>query len=151
MVIIAGYEKELNKCFFKYNKGLQSRFTWRFKTDKYSATDLYNIFLKKVNESEWSIENESVDVKWFEKNMSSFKSYGRDIETLFSKIKIAHSKRVFCLDVSLKKKITGKDMDRGLEIYLTNQSQSEKDKILKKEKKKEEKERFKSIVSSMYI
>ena len=151
MVIIAGYEKELNKCFFKYNKGLQSRFTWRFKTDKYSAEDLYNIFLKKVNESDWSIENESINIKWFEKNIDSFKSYGRDIETLFSKIKIAHSKRVFCLDVSLKKKITVKDMDKGLDIYLKNQSDSEKEKILKKEKKKQEQERFKSIVSSMYV
>ena len=151
MVIIAGYEKELNKCFFKYNKGLQSRFTWRFKTDKYSAEDLYNIFLKKVKESEWDIEKESINVKWFEKNMDSFKSYGRDIETLFSKIKIAHSKRVFCLDASLKKKLTVKDMDKGLDIYLKNQSESEKEKILKKEKKKEEQERFKSIVSSMYI
>ena len=83
--------------------------------------------------------------------MDSFKSYGRDIETLFSKIKIAHSKRVFCLDASLRKKLTVKDMDKGLDIYLKNQSESEKEKILKKEKKKEEQERFKSIVSSMYI
>ena len=41
MVIIAGYETELKDCFFNYNQGLdkaiglESRFTWRFKTDKY--------------------------------------------------------------------------------------------------------------------
>jgi hypothetical protein len=50
MVIIAGYEKDLNNCFFNYNQGLSSRFTWRFKTDEYTAEDLYNIFLKKVND-----------------------------------------------------------------------------------------------------
>ena len=35
MVIIAGYEQDLNKCFFAYNQGLNSRFPWRFKTDDY--------------------------------------------------------------------------------------------------------------------
>ena len=29
MVIIAGYEEELKSCFFDYNQGLDSRFTWR--------------------------------------------------------------------------------------------------------------------------
>ena len=29
MVIIAGYEKELQSCFFDYNQGLESRFSWR--------------------------------------------------------------------------------------------------------------------------
>ncbi len=49
MVIIAGYEKELKECFFEYNKGLDSRFTWRFKTDNYSYKELNQIFNKKVN------------------------------------------------------------------------------------------------------
>ena len=44
MVIIAGYEVELKECFFSYNTGLDSRFTWRFKTDDYNAEDLKNIF-----------------------------------------------------------------------------------------------------------
>ena len=43
MVIIAGYENELKECFFNYNQGLDSRFTWRFKTDEYKGEELYNI------------------------------------------------------------------------------------------------------------
>jgi len=121
MVIIAGYEKELKDCFFDYNQGLDSRFTWRFKTDKYSAEDLYKIFVKKVKENGWEIhENSKINIEWFEKNKLHFKSYGRDIENLFAKTKIAHSRRVFCLDSSLKKLITIKDIDKGLEIYLKN-------------------------------
>ena len=50
MVIIAGYEKELKKCFFAYNQGLDSRFTWRFKTDDYTSEELFLIFKKKVND-----------------------------------------------------------------------------------------------------
>jgi len=141
MVIIAGYESELNDCFFNYNQGLNSRFTWRFKTDDYSGADLYNIFIKKVLDNKWLIaENSNINVKWFEKNKSRFKFYGRDIETLFAKTKIAHSRRVFCLDESVKKHITLEDLDRGYEIFLKNEDSVKK-----------EKERFKSIISSMYV
>ena len=117
MVIIAGYEKDLNNCFFNYNQGLSSRFTWRFKTDEYTAEDLYNIFLKKVNDCGWSFsEKSNIDVKWFEKHKNHFKFYGRDIETLLAKTKIAHSRRVFCLEPSVKKLLIIKDIDKGLEI-----------------------------------
>lgn len=145
MVIIAGYEKDLDECFFSQNQGLNSRFTWRFKTDEYSAEDLYKIFLKKVNDGGWSILEDAagIDVKWFEKHKKSFKCYGRDIETLFAKTKIAHSRRVFCMDESVKKKISLNDLNKGLEIYLKNSETSTK--------KAEEDEMKNKIISSMYI
>ena len=104
MVIIAGYEKELNECFFSYNEGLNSRFIWRFKVDDYEAEDLRNIFVKKAHDFGWSV-HEELKVEWFEKNMKYFKYYGRDMETLFTKTKIAHSRRVFCKPEEMKKKI----------------------------------------------
>jgi SpoVK/Ycf46/Vps4 family AAA+-type ATPase len=141
MVIIAGYETDLNSCFFNYNQGLKSRFTWRFKTDEYDAEDLYNIFLKKINDSGWNLsENSKIDVNWFNKNKSIFKFYGRDIETLFAKTKIAHSRRVFCLDTSVKKYLTIKDLDKGLDIYLKNEETNEKDK-----------DKLHKIITSMYV
>ncbi len=139
MVIIAGYETELNNCFFSYNQGLQSRFSWRFKTNDYSACELYNIFLKKVNENNWSTTS-SIDSKWFEKNKDMFKSYGRDIETLFSKTKIAHGRRVFCLDKSDKRCITLNDLDKGLEMYMKNINNE-----------CSEKEKLNKILTSMYV
>jgi SpoVK/Ycf46/Vps4 family AAA+-type ATPase len=121
MVIIAGYENELKECFFNYNQGLESRFTWRFKIDHYTAEDLYNIFVKKVNDIGWSIhENTIIKIEWFEKNKEYFKFYGRDIEVLLSKVKISHSKRVFCKPELEKKKITLEDLNTGLESYLKN-------------------------------
>jgi hypothetical protein len=141
MVIIAGYETDLNDCFFNYNQGLNSRFTWRFKTEEYSAENLFQIFIKKVKESEWFLKEDSnIDVKWFEKHKSHFKCFGRDIETLFAKTKIAHSRRVFCLDNSIKKHLTLADLDKGLEIYIKNE-----------DTKKKEDEKFNKIISSMYI
>jgi Holliday junction resolvasome RuvABC ATP-dependent DNA helicase subunit len=143
MVIIAGYETDLNECFFNYNQGLNSRFTWRFKTDDYSAEDLYKIFIKKVYDENWSIsenENEKVTIKWFEKNKSTFRFYGRDIETLFAKIKIAHSRRVFCLDDNIKKILIIKDINKGLEMFIKNENSENK-----------RAENLKKVVSSMYL
>jgi ATP-dependent 26S proteasome regulatory subunit len=141
MVIIAGYETDLNNCFFNYNQGLNSRFTWRFKTDEYNAEDLYKIFLKKIKDGGWFLSEKSeIDVKWFEKHKKHFKFYGRDIETFFTKTKIAHSKRVFCLDHSVKKYLTIKDLNNGIEIYLKNEDSNEK-----------ENEKMNRIISSMYI
>jgi len=142
MVIIAGYENDLNECFFSYNQGLNSRFTWRFKTDDYNSEDLCKIFIKKVNDCGWSImEDESINYKWFEKNKDYFKFYGRDIETLFAKIKIAHAKRVFCLEENLKKKITLIDLENGFKMFLKN------DEV----KKRKDDNNYKNMLSSMYV
>jgi SpoVK/Ycf46/Vps4 family AAA+-type ATPase len=121
MVIIAGYETELKDCFFNYNQGLDSRFTWRFKTDKYTAEDLYNIFIKKVKDIGWDLHEESkITSGFFKKNYDYLKFFGRDIETILAKTKIVHSKRVFCKLNSEKKKITLKDLEKGFELYLKN-------------------------------
>jgi SpoVK/Ycf46/Vps4 family AAA+-type ATPase len=119
MVIIAGYEKELNECFFSYNEGLNSRFIWRFKVDNYEAKDLRDIFVKKARDFGWSV-HEELKVEWFEKNMKYFKYYGRDMETLFTKTKIAHSRRVFCKPEEMKKKIIMKDLENGFELFIKN-------------------------------
>lgn len=121
MVIIAGYEKELNDNFFSYNQGLDSRFNWRFKTDEYTYRDLYQIFIKKINDIGWEIDLlENVALEWFKQKSDLFRFYGRDIETFISKIKIAHSRRVFCKPENEKRKIVFKDLEKGLEIYLKN-------------------------------
>jgi SpoVK/Ycf46/Vps4 family AAA+-type ATPase len=123
MVIIAGYEHELKECFFDYNQGLDSRFTWRFKTDEYNFEDLYQIFFKKVKEIGWIIDDNScITSEWFKKNKDYFKFYGRDIETILAKTKIAHSKRVFCKPENEKKRLNLNDLENGFKIYLKNEN-----------------------------
>jgi SpoVK/Ycf46/Vps4 family AAA+-type ATPase len=118
MVIIAGYEKELKESFFAFNQGLDSRFTWRFKTDEYTPEDLHQIFIKMVKCIGWEIATDSkINVEWFKKNKDYFQFFGRDIETLLSKTKIAHSRRVFCLPETNKRRITLKDLEKGFEIF----------------------------------
>ena len=129
MVIIAGYEEDLNKCFFSYNQGLNSRFPWRFKTDDYSAADLNLIFHKKVKDAGWSF-SENVPDSWFEAQKEYFKYFGRDMETLFSKTKIAHSRRVFCKTQDVKTKLIMKDLEKGFEMFISNNEvKSRKNKV----------------------
>lgn len=122
MVIVAGYEREIEDNFFGINPGLRSRFIWNFKIDKYNAEHLFLILNKKINDAEWSILDENdINLKWFTKNYNIFKNYGRDMEVLFSHIKISHSRRVFgnALQHDLKK-ISLSDIDNGLESFKKN-------------------------------
>lgn len=124
MVIIAGYEKELNDCFFSYNEGLNSRFTWRYNIDSYNATDLRKIFEKIVRDNNWTFdERDSIKDDWFKSNYEYFKYFGRDIEVFFTKTKIAHSRRIFCNSCSNNDPrycITMNDLDNGFALFLQN-------------------------------
>ena len=117
MVIIAGYEEELNSCFFNFNTGLKSRFPWILKTDHSSPEQLRDIFIKKIKEINWDIKDNNIKIDFFEKNKNLFKYYGRDIEILVMKTTIAHSKRVLCLDENIKTILTNKDIENGLELF----------------------------------
>ena len=125
MVIIAGYEHELNECFFSFNQGLESRFPWRFKTDDYKSDELKLIFKKQVFDNQWKIDDEDLKDEWFESKMATFKHYGRDMETLFSKVKIAHGRRIFCKLDCEKKKLTMEDLDNGYKSYLENENKQQ--------------------------
>ena len=117
MVIIAGYEKELDECFFNFNPGLYSRFPWVFKIDKYSPNDLLLILCKKIRDINWSLDK-SIDDNFFKINMKYFANYGRDIETFLSKIKIVHGRRVFVLSENIKTIITYEDLNNGLKLFI---------------------------------
>jgi SpoVK/Ycf46/Vps4 family AAA+-type ATPase len=134
MVIIAGYEEELKESFFSFNKGLDSRFIWRFKTDDYDAKELLMIFIKMTKDIGWNVNiEEELLLKWFEKNKEYFEFFGRDIQSLLTKTKIAHSKRVFCLPENEKRQIIITDLDKGLAMFLKN------DNVMKRKKERETK------------
>ena len=79
----------------------------------------YFLFLKKVNDIGWTLKKK-IKYSWFEDKMDYFKYFGRDMETLLAKVKIAHSKRVFCLDEKEKRIINLKDMNNGYDLFIDN-------------------------------
>jgi hypothetical protein len=101
-----------------------------FKTDDYTSKDLKNIFIKKINDSKWNFNKNNIKDIWFEKNKEFFKYYGRDMETLFSKVKIAHSKRVFCLDDKYKKIINMQDLEEGFKKFKSNLKENNNNEII---------------------
>ena len=132
MVIIAGYEKELEETFFRVNRGLESRFIWRFKMEPYNAMEMMKIFKKKVLEQEWEFENQDdIKEKWFGEKKELFKNFGRDIELLFTYSKIAHSRRIYGKEKELRKKLSIEDMNAGYETFLKNRkSQKENNQFM---------------------
>jgi SpoVK/Ycf46/Vps4 family AAA+-type ATPase len=121
MVILAGYEDELNETIFRVNRGMESRFIWRFKIDDYSSKELMQIFKKKVLEQEWEFDTEMIlKESWFSEKKTNFKSYGRDMELLLLYVKIAHGKRIYGKDTKLRKIIDITDMNNGYNTFLKN-------------------------------
>jgi SpoVK/Ycf46/Vps4 family AAA+-type ATPase len=121
MVIIAGYENELNETFFRANKGLQSRFIWRFIMEAYSSKEMMNIFKKMVQEQEWYFENEDdIRERWFEDKKDNFTNYGRDMEALFTYSKISHGRRIYGKNKENRKKLSLDDINKGYKTFLDN-------------------------------
>lgn len=124
VVFIAGYKDQLNESFFSYNPGLNRRFKMRLNVDKYSATDLRQIFLKKIKDNKWNIYNDNdskeLPVMFFEKNISLFKYNGGDMENLWHLTKIVHARRIFGKSNDLLKKITNEDLQNAFKLYCEN-------------------------------
>jgi hypothetical protein len=124
VVIIAGYKDQLNESFFNYNPGLNRRFKMRLTVDTYDAAELRNIYIKKLKENKWKIlednEEKELPLSFFEKNRSSFKFNGGDIENLWHMTKIVHARRVFGKSYDLVKKITFTDLENALKMYSDN-------------------------------
>jgi hypothetical protein len=103
LMVMCGYEEEIKTCFFKANDGLESRFIWRFKIEKYTANELMRIFIKDA-QTGWVIVCDEPEMEeWFKANLDDFKYYGRDVELLFTFVKIAHSTRIYGLSPEHKR------------------------------------------------
>jgi hypothetical protein len=79
--------------------------------------------------------------EWFDKNKDCFTYFGRDMETLFSKVKIAHSRRVFCLPKEEKTLISNKDLETGFKIYLE---------MGESQKRRDDKQRVTQLYNTLY-
>ena len=119
--IIAGYEEELNKCFFSMNKGLERRFQWVHKIDTYTHKELTIMLLHKLKDEHWKISIPITSLlQMMEKHVSFFKNMGGDIEKFITNIKLVHAKRVFSLDSNHKKIITEDDINEAFRIVKEN-------------------------------
>lgn len=128
LCIIAGYEKDLEECFFSINDGLKRRFTFRYNVQEYDYKELLDIFKLKVEKEGWSIDfnSEELDgnIKYsdddllnlFRSHKDSFPYSGGDIETYFLQCKIAHGRRM----PGVRKCLSYNDLENGFKQFTKN-------------------------------
>jgi hypothetical protein len=117
LCIIAGYEKDLEECFFSANDGLRRRFTFKYVVEGYDSVELKEMFELKVKQENWTLEIEDDDLlMFFRNNKEKFPYYGGDIETLFLQCKISHGKRM----PENKKCLTFQDVSNGFDVFVSN-------------------------------
>ena len=140
LCIIAGYENDLDKCFFSYNEGLRRRFPFVYTIEEYNDMELKQIFKRLVavdddflcdNRFKWNfIDSKNIDV-FFKENREYFVNMAGDMETLLFYTKLSHSKRVFSLSESYKRNIIDKDLENGMILFKENRNlNNDKDNVI---------------------
>jgi SpoVK/Ycf46/Vps4 family AAA+-type ATPase len=119
--IIAGYEDDVKKCFFKKNAGLERRFPWVYKIDEITGKQLNLIFLSFLKKNKWNFDKLELKEleKFFNRNRDDFPFNGGSIETFFSKLKINYYQVRFGRKRLKrdKKTINMEDILKTFEIY----------------------------------
>jgi adenylate kinase family enzyme len=127
--IIAGYPEELERCFFSVNPGLKRRFPFKFTIDKYSAEELKDIFMNKIHNSKWKLNDDKLDesklLDFFKDNMENFPYYGGDMENLLTECKLMHSRRIVGLHPKHKRKLSKDDIFNGFDSFMSNKLKKE--------------------------
>lgn len=121
LCIIAGYEKEIQSCFFSYNPGLERRFPWRFKIKPYTDQDLVEIFYKKVKDGNLDIIPGSLLSSDIQNNREHFPNAGGDMVNLVTNCTLAYYENSF-MGLS-GRPMTRDDVLLGLKRYLENRDQ----------------------------
>lgn len=134
LCIIAGYENELEKCFFKYNDGLRRRFTFRYDMTPYSSSELLSIFEGKVKLINWNMccdanetdtaeqlqakENMKIVIsELFKKSAKCFPNYGGDIESLLLNCKIVNTRRCTFATGEKRRTLSIADIELGIKNF----------------------------------
>lgn len=118
VVIIVGYQEQLQECFFAYNEGLSRRFPWVYTIEPYTARELQQICFQQVTDAGWSFEQPIDTVLPLTALPDDLFPYGGgDTAVLVQKCQLAHSQNTFGLDKAHKGRLTQQDVIKGLQLY----------------------------------
>lgn len=91
VMIFAGYVNEINERIFDSNAGLRRRFGWTFTIDRYTADQLFEIFVRQLQKYNWKCDKPVRSL--FHERYDDFKNAGGDTENIAFKAKLEFSKR----------------------------------------------------------
>ena len=114
LCIIAGYEEDIEKCFFSQNRGLKRRFPFVYNLEGYNGEEMMRIFKQKIQRDNWEVDDAVLDKfrNRFDKN--TFKYYGGDIETFVFKAKIAYAQTHFYTE---GRKIDKETLEKAFKLF----------------------------------
>lgn len=134
LLIVGGYKDDIQKCFMRYNKGLERRFTISLEINSYTPEELFDIFKMMVKQDGWELCKD-IDSSIIVKNKDLFKFYGGDMRKLFQKSKENNSLRLMKESLTLLKKkkniLILDDVKKGIEYFKDNTEKDEMDEYLR--------------------
>lgn len=128
IVIFAGYEDKIRNLLFSRQKGLESRFLWHFKIQKYSVESLVKIFFYQSLKMNWKfndVVNEQYVAKLINENKDLFESYGRDTQKLLIHTVTIYSVQKFMNRETKSMTFTGDMLLQAIEKMRKNQKKIE--------------------------
>jgi hypothetical protein len=131
ILMIAGYKDELKRNFFGMNDGLERRFSIHFTMQSYAPQEMVQIFIKKSLDGGWLIEEGAITDEFIKEHSAHFKHHGGDMELLFVKCKIAHSKNLLAGRSKIKRCISKMDMKDGIELFIKNSNAADDKSFIK--------------------
>ena len=109
------------------NPGLRRRFQWYVEIPPCDGKALHAILVKMLQEQNMTLEDGTISPEWFTGKMGYFPNYGGSIENFVSKIRLAHSRRVFGGHKIKRGLINKVDLDYAYNLYTTYESSHKKD------------------------
>ena len=140
VIIVAGYEEQVRRCFFAQNEGLPRRFPYSYTLEKYGPSELAQILRKQALAFEYEMPDTIANDKFFEKNMELFEFGGGDTKSFLDKCIEAYQNRTV-LDMDREYVFNKDDVKEALRCHIQNKTSN---------KELEEKKQEKQLMEHLY-
>lgn len=117
IIILAGYDDMMTKLC-RVQPGLARRFSWIFTFKKYSPTELFAIFMLKVNGAGLELADPDAVRLLFILHENDFPNSGGDVERLLFYLKLEISKDRF--NKQEGEKVTVSQVERAINVLVSN-------------------------------
>jgi len=119
VVIVAGYEGEMQRVF-SAQPGLERRFAWKFTVPKYTAEELYHIFVQQLSAHDWQLDDPPAVLALFQQHADKFNFAGGDTLNLCLKSKIHYAKSAW--KQSGNKRIRTASVEAAIRIHFVEKN-----------------------------
>lgn len=117
IVIFAGYKHDMDVNILQSNEGFRRRIQWFFHLDDYTPEELYQIFVQKVTDTQFTLQTPTrFGVSWFQEHYTEFPYLGGSVENWVHKIRTVHTRKSF--GFGTKTQLPDETIEEGFRLYL---------------------------------